>query len=186
MEALNSLIREADRRGALAPLPGNAIDHRASLYADDLVVLLSPTAADLNYLQQILALFAGASGLITNIDKCVATPIRCTDGMVAQIQQAFPCALAPFPCRYLGIPLSLTRLRGADEQALIDSVAAKIPTWKSRLLTNAGRTLLTKVTLLAIPVHISITCCLFPWAISQIDKCRWAFLWAGTNLRTQG
>lgn len=50
MEALNSLIREADRRGALALLPGNAIGHRASLYADDLVVLLSPTAEDLECL----------------------------------------------------------------------------------------------------------------------------------------
>jgi hypothetical protein len=67
------------------------------------------------------------------------------------------------------------------EQPLVDAVAARIPTWKAGLLTNAGRALLTKVTLSAIPVHISIACCLSQWAISQIDKrCR-AFLWAGTE-----
>lgn len=42
MEVLNSLIKEADRRAVLSPLPGQTIVHRASLYADDLVVLLAP------------------------------------------------------------------------------------------------------------------------------------------------
>jgi hypothetical protein len=35
-------------------------------------------------------------------------------------------------------------------------VASRLPTWKSGLVTNAGRALLTKVTLSAIPIHISI------------------------------
>jgi len=70
MEALNSLIREADRRAALTPLPGRAITHRASLYAVDLVILVAPSHNDRNCVQQILHLFAGASGLVTNIDKC--------------------------------------------------------------------------------------------------------------------
>jgi hypothetical protein len=58
MESLNSLIKEADRRHALMPLPGRAIAHRASLYADDLVLLLAPRSEDLHCLLQILQLFA--------------------------------------------------------------------------------------------------------------------------------
>lgn len=100
MEALNSLIREADRRLVLTPLPGLAIVHRASLYADDLVLLVAPNTIDLQCVTQILQLFAGASGLVTNVDKCVATPIQCTDEMMAFVQQTFPCVVAPFPCRY--------------------------------------------------------------------------------------
>ena len=42
MEDVNSLIREADRRAALMSLPGHAITHRASLYADDLVICWIP------------------------------------------------------------------------------------------------------------------------------------------------
>lgn len=87
----------------------------------------------------------------------------------------------PFPCKYLGIPLSLGRLKRVDEQFLVDKVAARIPTWKSGLLTHAGRVLLTKVTLSAIPVHLSITCCLSAWAVEQIDKWRREFLWAGSQ-----
>lgn len=78
------------------------------------------------------------------------------------------------------------RLKHAEEQALIDSVAARIPTWKAGLLTNTGRVLLARVTLSAIPVHISIACCLSPWAIDQIDKRRCAFLWSGTEATSGG
>lgn len=181
MEALNSLIIRADRHRTLTPLPGPAACTRASLYADDLVVIIKPTQQDLHCLNSILQLFAGASGLVTNVEKCVATPIRCTEDMIDTVKQVFPCVVAPFPCKYLGIPLSLRRLRRAEELVLVDAVAARIPTWKSGLLTHAGRVLLAKVTLSTIPVHLSIACCLSSWAIAQIDKRRRAFLWAGAE-----
>jgi len=73
---------------------------------------------------------------------------------------------------YLGVPLSLSRLRSPDEQPLVDAAAARIPTWKAGLLTCAGRVVLTKVTLSAIPVHISIAACLSDWDIQQIDRRR--------------
>lgn len=167
-------------------MPGNVIRHRASLYADDLVVFVAPVAEDLHCLREILSFFAGASGLVTNVDKCVASPIRCSDELMLQVQLAFPCVVSPFPCRYLGIPLSLLRLKRVDEQALVDRVAARIPTWKAGLLTQAGRATLTKVTLSAIPIHISIACCLSAWAVGQIDKRRRAFLWAGTSTVSGG
>lgn len=44
MEVLNAMIAKADRRGVLTPLPGYASRCRASVYADDLVVFLSPSA----------------------------------------------------------------------------------------------------------------------------------------------
>jgi hypothetical protein len=100
----------------------------------------------------------------------VVTSIRCSEEMVAVVQQVFPCVVAPFPCKYLGIPLSLRRLKRSEEQPLVDSVAARIPTWNSGLLTHAGRVLLTKVTLSVFLVHLSIACCLLTWAINQIDQ----------------
>ena len=97
---------------------------------------------------------------------------------------AFPCSVTNFPCRYLRIPLSLKRLSRADELPLIDVVAARILTWKDGLLTNARRVTLTKATLSAIPIHLSIACCLSSWVISQIDKRRRAFIWTALTLAT--
>jgi hypothetical protein len=135
----------------------------------------------LRCIRAILQLFADASGLVTNMDKCSISPIRCSEEEVAAVLDAFPGPPAPFPCKYLGIPLTLLKPRRANEQPLIDKVAARIPTWKAGLLNDAGRATLTKVTLSAIPVHVSIASGLSAWALRQIDKRHHAFLWAGTE-----
>jgi hypothetical protein len=122
------MISAADSHGVLQPLPSPLICNRASLYADDLVVFFSPSAADLRCLRAILDLFADASGLITNMEKCSISPIRCSEDDVAAVLEAFPGRLAPFPCTYLGIPLALLKLQRADEQPLIDKVVARILT----------------------------------------------------------
>ena len=74
----------------------------------------------------------------------------------------------------------MVRLQRSEEQQLVDAIARRIPTWKVGLLNTAGRLTLTRATLSAIPVHVSITCCLSAWAIKQIDRSRHAFLWCGT------
>jgi hypothetical protein len=166
MEVLNSMIVEADRQQILSRFLGSVMQQRASLYADDMVVFVSPSARDLRCLRAIRECFVGASGLVTNMDKCQASPIRCSAEEMALVQQAFPCCITPFPCKYLGVPVSIYRLHRAEEQPLVDAVAVKIPTWKSGLLTGTGRALLTKVTLSAIPVHVAIASCLSQCAIS--------------------
>jgi len=75
MEVLNGLICYADLNGFLSPLPIRAAGCRASLYADDLVVFLTPVEWDVAVMKEILRIFGEASGLFTNMDKCVATPI---------------------------------------------------------------------------------------------------------------
>jgi hypothetical protein len=110
--------------GLLAPLPGgNNFGLRLSLYADDLVIFLSPTVADFTFIQEILDLFAGACGLITNLDKCLISPIWCSNEEIELVQEAFPCQLAAFPYCYLGALLSVGRLCRADEQQLVDSIS---------------------------------------------------------------
>lgn len=44
MEVLNALIAKADRRAVPTPLPARAVKCRASIYADDLVIFLHPSA----------------------------------------------------------------------------------------------------------------------------------------------
>ena len=85
MEVLSSLIREADRRGLLAPLPGGHFGHRLAVYADDVVLFLAPEASDFLCIKSVLELFAGASGLLTNVSKCLLSSIRCSDEQIAAV-----------------------------------------------------------------------------------------------------
>jgi hypothetical protein len=63
MEDVITLIRAADNHSLLQQLQVRAIPHRASLYADDLVVFLRPVSQDSQLMRDIFDLFQGASGL---------------------------------------------------------------------------------------------------------------------------
>ena len=145
------------------------------------MIFVIPTERDLLAVKAALGIFRLASGLFSNLEKSTAVPLNCTETDIARLQAILACKLETFPCKYLGIPLSVYKLKRSEEQFLIDKVAARIPGWKGQLLNVAGRVALVKATLSAIPIHTSIALCLSPWAIQAIDKLRRAFIWAGAN-----
>ena len=180
MEALNHFLRWAEQQSLLTPVAG-VVGSRVSLYADDLVIFLAPSEQDLWTVRTVLQIFGSASGLFANLEKSKATPIHCSEQDMDLVTQILQCQTEQFPTRYLGVPLSVRKLKRADEQPLLDRVAGRIPGWKGQLLNQAGRTALVKATLSAIPVHTSIALCLSPWAVSMIDKLHRAFIWAGSD-----
>ena len=76
MEGLNRLFALADSRQLLKPLHPKITD-RTFMYVDDVVLFLTPHQQDLLLSKLILSIFAGASGLKTNPDKCLISPIQC-------------------------------------------------------------------------------------------------------------
>jgi hypothetical protein len=46
-----------------------------------------------------------------------------------------------FPCKYLGVPLSVHHLKNADFQPLMDSVIDRLQSGKAGPMTRAGRTM---------------------------------------------
>ncbi|WVZ91735.1 hypothetical protein U9M48_037868 [Paspalum notatum var. saurae] len=109
MEMLSGLISFADRAGFLTNLQLPTFRSRAFLYADDLVIFVAPKQGDLSLLKSMLDIFAGASGLCTNLSKCSATPIACTPADTNLVLAILGCRLSTFPCTYLGVPLSIKR-----------------------------------------------------------------------------
>ena len=180
MEVLNSFLKKADALGLLLPLDVRVKD-RVFLYADDVVLFIRPNQQDLILVKAILELFARVSGLKTNIDKCHFSPIQCNLEDTITLLRHFPGRIDPFPTKYLGIPLSLKKLQKKDLQPLIDKVNDRLPSWKSRLLNKAGRAVLVKSVLTAIPTHTAMVVDLSPWAIKHIDKRRRVFLWKGSE-----
>jgi hypothetical protein len=180
MEVFNNLLRWVEQTGRLTPVVG-IVGSRLYLYADDLVMFLKPLHHDLQAVKASLSIFGRASGLFANLEKSTATPIHCAVADLDRVRQVLACAIEGFPCRYLGVQLTVHRLRRSEEQSLIDKVAARIPGWKGSLLNVAGRTALVMATMSAIPIHTSIALCLSPWAIDAIDKLRRSFIWTGTD-----
>ena len=111
MDSLSSLFSKAENEGLLQPLH---LPYRTSLYVDDAVVFIQSDPEEISTTKEILHIFGEATGLGMNFAKCAALPIQCNDNNIALIQDELPCQVATFPCTYLGLPVSIFRLRKED------------------------------------------------------------------------
>jgi hypothetical protein len=179
MDVLSSLFSLAESKGLLQSLEGANVRNRLSIYADDVVLFVKPLEEDLNCVKMILDCFGSASGLISNMHKSCAIPIRCSQQAVQEGCNILHCNSASFPCSYLGLPISDKKLGRIDLMNWVEKIADRLPNWKARLLNLAGRTTMVRFVLLAIPIYLLIAMNISKWVIKSIDKIRGGFLWKG-------
>jgi hypothetical protein len=132
MDILARLVQKASEDGFLQPLSSRRLRHRISLYADDTVLFLKPDASDISLVIELLSLFGKASGLHTNLQKSSVVSIRCDDQTIAATKDLLHCESADFPCKYLGLPLSIKKLTRAQIRA--SSIKLLLPSqagWQS-------------------------------------------------------
>ncbi|XP_071681454.1 uncharacterized protein [Lolium perenne] len=157
-----------------------------SLYADDVIIFCHPSANDSMAIKKILSLFGHAFGLRINYAKSSATLIRCDQETAAPATQLLGCPIVQFPFSYLGIPLTIRRPTAAQLQPIVDSMANKLPTWKSRLMQKPGRLALVKSVLGAIPIHQLLVLALVKKTIKLMEKIGRGFLWEGRSTTNGG
>jgi hypothetical protein len=160
-------------------LSGTTKFHRIPLYADDVVFFLHPTAVDISITMNLLDLFGKASGLHNNEQKSNMFPIQCCEDDLMVVQNLLPCERSDFPCRYLGIPLSLRKLTKEQFSPFIDRFVDRLPSWKADLMTRDGRKVMVQHVLTGIFVYLAMAIDIPPWALHAIDKIRRGFLWRG-------
>jgi hypothetical protein len=152
---------------------------RISLYVDDVVIFLQSRTDELALTKELLRIFENATGLVTNISKSSVTPIQCGEEELAEVQEVMACKVENFPYKYLGMPLSVRKLRKNDLIPLVDKVAYHLPEWKEALMHLAGHAALVKAVLTAVPVYHFIALQCPKWMIKAINKIRRGFLWKG-------
>jgi hypothetical protein len=76
-----------------------------------------------------------------------------TNHQTAALSQALGVKLVPQPSKYLGVTFKLRGRRVEDFQDLIDKVSARLQSWKSKLLSQAGRLTLINFVLTSLPIY---------------------------------
>jgi hypothetical protein len=84
-----------------------------------------------------------------------------------------------FPCKYLGLPLSLRRLTKAQVEPYIDRIAYQLQGWKANPMTKAGRMVHVQFVLRGMLIYLLMVVEFPTWAIKAIDKIRHGFVWKG-------
>lgn len=162
--------------GAISPLRGRNAKLKISLYADDVVIFLNPIRNDVQALFSILDGFRKATGLKLNMAKCTVAPIRCGNLQLDYILEPFLGQRASLPITYLGLPLTLGRLKVIHVQRAVDQTRNKLAGWQGKLLNIAGRRELVRSVLSAIPIYLLTSLQAPKQLLEDLDRARRCFL----------
>jgi hypothetical protein len=108
MDVLGFMIKKAEEENLLQPLAIRALQHRISIYVDDVIIFLRPLTHDIDTMLELLQIFESASGLKTNMQKSSVLLVQCQEEDEELINALLPCQLLDFPCKYLGLPFITT------------------------------------------------------------------------------
>jgi hypothetical protein len=129
---------------------GGPTCHRVGI----LVVFLNPFKADVDMLKAIMERFGDAIGLKINVSKSTVAPIRCSQVDLDEFLQNFGGPRVSFPISYLGLPITLGRLKMVNLQTVLDKAATRMNGWQGKLLNLGGCRELVKTVLSSLPVYL--------------------------------
>jgi hypothetical protein len=150
IEPLHKLFQHAQGMGLLSRITNGCEKYRLSLYADGVAIFIKPTEHELKVSIDILKIFAGASGLETNMTKTEFYPIRC-DNIDLSFLNSANLIISTVPCIYLGLPLHFRKPSKAMMEPLVQKIGNRLTGWEGNLLSFLGRELLVKSVISAIP-----------------------------------
>eukprot|EP00253_Pinus_taeda_P015062 PITA_15062 len=140
-----------------------------------------PTVREVRQLRRILDLFAEASGLEINKDKSCIFIFNTIDQVKSHLIRILGFKKGELPTKYLGNVLDYTSRRMKNWQGVLDKLNNKVENWAFRVLNIAGRIVLAKSVLQAIPIYpLSIMAA----PVGVCDKIREIirkFIWSGSD-----
>ena len=103
------------------------------------------------------------------------------DSLRSALAQTLQYKLENFPLTYLGLPLSLSKLRTCDLQPTIAKADKFLAGWQAKLLSYAERIILVNAVLDSLPIYAMAASKLPKGSIEAFDKKRRSFLWSGED-----
>lgn len=151
------------------------------MFANDVMIFLKPRLRDLHTCASLLMIFGESSGLKVNMTKSAALPIRCTVEEMQLVSQVLHCPTSTFPCKNLGLPLTLRKQSAAQLSGMVDHLAASLPRWKAANMPKSGRMLLVTSVLSAMPLHAMMALDIPMKTIKAMVKICRSFLWCAKD-----
>lgn len=130
-------------------------------------------------MKMLLYMFELLAGLKINFRKSEIIMINDHEEWRAVYAEIFNCQLGSFPVKYLGVPISPSRLHVVDWAPLVEKCYKKLEIWKGGHLTMAWRATLIGASLNSSPMYHMSVYLLQKTTIKEMDKIRRTFFGKG-------
>ena len=121
------MVNHFYREGSLIPpLPIPDMDFPIVQYADDTLLIMQASEAQLLLLKSLLADFGRATGLHVNYAKSCIMPINISADRLHALADTFGCSVGSLPFAYLGLPLGTTRPTMHDLTPLMSQIERRL------------------------------------------------------------
>uniref|UniRef100_A0A7N2MU32 Reverse transcriptase domain-containing protein n=1 Tax=Quercus lobata TaxID=97700 RepID=A0A7N2MU32_QUELO len=155
-EGLNGLIKKAENNGEIHGFSlcrrGPKLTHL--LFADDSLLFCRATIEECEKVLEVLNMYEEASGQKVNKNKTALFFSKCTPSDVRhEIKVAFGVPEIMQYERYLGLPSFVGKRKKASFNYIKEKIWRKLQGWEGKLLSQAGREVLLKSIIQAIPTY---------------------------------
>lgn len=153
-DALSLMLTNAKEKGMIqgVQLCEGAPILTHSFFADDALLFVRATTDNIYQVVKILNSYTAASGQKINLSKSGVICGKHMDGRLKiRLASLLQMQLWDDPGKYLGLPADWSRSKNSALSWIKDRILAKIEGWKENLLNQAGKEVLIKAVLQAIP-----------------------------------
>ncbi|CAM8943685.1 unnamed protein product [Rhodiola kirilowii] len=179
-EVLNAKLRLGEIGGQIS---GVRICRRAPVvthlfFADDSIFFIKAEAEEARALKGILAQYENVSGQRINLEKSEICFSRNSPAHIRdEVCRVIGVRQVGSHSKYLGLPLIFGQRKTDSFRCIVEKVWRKINDWKSKLLSAAGREVLVKAIIQAMPAYM-MSVYQFPKAILvELNKLIQQFWW---------
>jgi hypothetical protein len=123
-------------RGVVPHLIPGGVTHLQ--YVDDTVVMVGCDQYSLRNLKFLLYCFEWMSGLKINYHKSEVVVIGVDDDRKTKIANMLNCKQGGLPIKYLGFPISNTKLKMGMFRGMVEKMRKKLQPWKGKNLSSGG------------------------------------------------
>lgn len=181
-EGLSRAIKEAKAQGrfkGVQIVQNLFITHL--LFVDDVLIFCSGTRGDTRVLQEILDLFSKVIGMEINAEKSTLSTHLLRHEEVEELTRVFPFNTTCLDegLTYLGFSLKANMHLKKDWSWLIGKVKKRLKVWSHKWLSRAGRLVLVKSVLEAIPVYWMFLSWIPKGILERVRRICFRFLWSG-------
>lgn len=179
-EGLNALLRKASVsnhiHGIALSRGGPNLTHL--FFADDSVLFCRATLQECHYILELLRTYENASGQQINQEKTTLFFSASTSVEVRrEIQEALQLPAIRSYEAYLGLPSLIGRSKYASFASLKERVWRRVQGWQERLLSQAGKEILIKAMVQAIPAY-TMSCFQLPKKLcTELERIVRNFWW---------